>query len=325
MFYGLELFGWKLDFKKERVNGHNLFPSKVEFKAEEKFKKFLNLNKGNTPFKTIKLGYGGAPEYQTYIGHYLDGLELLPFRPDFMFDHCFKIIDDAGKVHFPDKGIKGVVQGLGNRLMNQSPQQWERIANLLGQNIPLMTCRFLAKRICESYQCPDDTNKHYNERVKECFGIEFYNQFIERFKLENGKKDFNDAQIHKASLFLKLYLSGKEGTSKKIDKTYKRLNLTKKSNLPQVHRRIEFILSLLLFLMRNERSHGAIISPFRTSRSSIERYQSYYFSMLSTYIFSLGVLNLSGYGDIDNEVILECCEENIKLQKLFFNPTEKIK
>jgi hypothetical protein len=313
-----------LDFKKERVNGHNLFPESVEFKAEKKFKQFLNLNKGNIPFKTIDLGYGDDTEYQTYIGHYLDGLELLPFRPDFMFDHCFKIIDDAGRVYFPKKGVKGIVQGLGNLLINSSRKQWEEIADQLGQNIPLMTCRFIAKRICESHYCSNDTSEQYNERARECFGADFYQQFIKRFTWVDGKKNLSDEQINKASHFLKLYLSGKQGTKKTIVQSYKKLNLTKEANLPKPQQRLELILSLLLFLMRNERSHGVIISPFRTSRSSIDRYQSYYFAMLSAYIFSLGVLKLKGFGGMDDEVILNCCEDNLKIQKLFFNPTKKL-
>ncbi|MGY3885662.1 hypothetical protein [Aeromonas aquatica] len=311
-----------MDFKKERVHCHNKFPELVQFKAEIKFKDKLYRAKSITPFSPIQLGYGDDATYQTCIGHLIDGLEFLPYRPDYMFDHCFKIIDEAGSFFFPNKGIKGIVQELPNRLLNHERACWESIINILGANIPLMTCRFLVKRICEAHFLTDSNSHQLSERAAHCFGRQFYIDFIQRFAIDNNNQttgNISSERINKGASFLKLYLSGKKGTQAPSNTSYKFLDLTKSANLPSPNQRIEFLLSLLLFNMRNERSHGAVLSPFKTSRSSLERYKSYYYAMLCTYTFCLGTLDLRGFGSLSGDKIKICTENNLQLQKTFFS------
>lgn len=311
-----------MDFKKERIDCHNKFPEVVQFKAELKFKEKLEKASFLTPFIPVELGYGDDAVYQKCIGHLIDGLESLPYRPDQMFDHCFRVIDEAGAQFFPKKGIKGIVQGVGNKLLNQSRAEWEEIILILGSNIPLMTCRFITKRICESHFRSDDSSKQLSDRAVNCFGSKFYNEFIDRFALdENGVKSekISTDKINKGASFLKLYLSGNKGTNKSANKSYESIDLTKENNLPSSNKRIEFILSLLLFNMRNERAHGSVLSPFRTSKSSIDRYRSYYYAMLCSYIFCLGVLQLRNFGNLDGTKIKICAERNVDIQKIFFS------
>lgn len=311
-----------MDFKKERVNCHNKYPELVQFKAERKFKGKLDQANGVTPFEPTQIGYGDDAVYQTCIGHLIDGLEFLPYRPDYMFDHSFKVIDETAGHFFPGKGIKGIVQGLPTKLLNHSRGEWESIIDFLGKNIPLMTCRFLVKRICEAHFLPDGNSKQLKDRASNCFGAQFYDEFINRFALDDSGQatgSISTERINKGASFLKLYLSGKKGTKIASDSSYKCLDLTNEKNVPSHNKRMEFILSLLLFNMRNERSHGAVLSPFRTSKSSIERYKSYYFAMLCSYIFCLGALDLRGFGDIPVGNMILCAEKNIQLQADFFS------
>lgn len=239
-----------------------------------------------------------------------------------MFDHCFKAIDEAGGCFFPNKGIKGIVQGLPGKLLNQSRREWEAIADLLGSNIPLMTCRFLVKRICEAHFLKDGNSQQLSDRASHCFGSQFYGEFIKRFALDDAGQatgSISTERINKGASFLKLYLSGKKGTQRPKNASYKCLDLTNEQNVPTHNARMELLLSLLLFNMRNERSHGAVLSPFRTSKSSIDRYESYYFAMLCSYIFCLGVLELRGFGSLSGEKIRICAEENVHLQLNFFS------
>ncbi|SDB54330.1 hypothetical protein SAMN02927930_02131 [Pseudidiomarina indica] len=311
-----------MDFKKERVNCHNKYPEIVKFKAERKFEEKLGGTNGVTPFIPVQLGYGDDTIYQTCVGHLIDGLEFLPYRPDYMFDHCFKAIDEAGGYFFSNKGIKGIVQGLPGRLLNHSRADWEAITDLLGANIPLMTCRFLVKRICEAHFLTDGNSKQLSDRANHCFGTQFYDEFIKRFALDDAGQatgNISAERINKGASFLKLYLSGKKGTKKSRYSSHKCLDLTDEKNLPTHKSRMELFLSLLLFNMRNERSHGAVLSPFRTSKSSIDRYKSYYFAMLCSYVFCLGAFELRGFGEMTGEKIKRCTEENVRLQLDFFS------
>jgi hypothetical protein len=309
-----------LDFKGERVNVHNEWPKRVEFKAETQFKARLELNDHAAPFKTVILDSSNDVAYQICVGHLVDGLEALPFRPDYMFDHCFRIIDERGKLLFPKKGIKGVVEGLGTKLLRASFTDWSDTIDILGKNIPLMTCRYIAKRICVAKIGIDDQSKQVAKRAEHGLGSTFYSEFVDKFgRNDQGNISSNmlDVNFNQAASFLKLYMSGAKGTKKGLS-TQSSLDLTKIANVPTNNQRIEVILSLLLFTMRNERAHGGILSPFITSKATLKRYESYYFAMLASYIFSLGVMQLYGFGGLDGAKIKDCCNANTTLQKSFF-------
>lgn len=312
-----------MDFKRERINIHNNYPQKIEFKAEKQLRERLETLKGAIPFKTIKLSINDSTydnsNYQIYVGHFIDGLDALPERPDYMFDHCFRVLDHAGSSFFENKGIKGVVQGLGTLLLKESHKEWVDIINELSKNIPLMTCRYISNILVTSYRENNDSSKQIKTRAEDCLGKFFYDKYIEHFEStegENSNKKFSE-NINKSASFLKLYLSGEKGT-KKRSAVHTDLDLTKEKNIPTENKRIEFILSLLLFTMRNERFHGTKLSQFRTSKAKLEKYESFYYAMTASYIFALGSLQLHGYGNLNGKEILECCKENLKLQKQFF-------
>jgi hypothetical protein len=310
-----------MDFKEARVATHNNWPKRIYFKAEELFKDKLDRNQGRIPFQPIVLNSDDDPEYQRFVGHLIDGLEALPFRPDYLFDHCFRIIDCGADQFFPKKGIKGIVQGLASLLLKESRHDWVMIIDALCTEMPLHTRQYLVKRMCSAYSDTDDDSKLVKERISECIGTSFYGAFVDKFcsdgkgnlaRIPSGVSNIN------ATKFLKLYLSGKTGTRTK-KASHIPLDLTKDKNVPSENRRIEFLLSILLFTMRNERAHGEVLSPFRTSKASIERYESYYYSMLTAYIFALGVMQLRKFGGVNGASILQCCQANLNLQKAFFS------
>ncbi|WP_067707683.1 hypothetical protein [Erwinia sp. ErVv1] len=317
------------DFKKQRVDCHNNFPNRVLFKTEEKFHKLIEKNNGSTPFKPIKLNYDTDKTFQTCVGHLGDGLEFLPYRPDYMFDHCFKVVDEAGKSHFnSSSGVKGIVQGIGEKLLAAEKKDWSDIISSLCSVLPVITARFIVKRIFESEEIriasPRDKKASLAKRAKACFNSQQYEKFIDKyiFKEKEGKRVYckelaeNPKVQLNAAKFIIMLLNDMEG--KKIKSNYKELDLTIASNHIPINKKSEFITSVILYNIRNERAHGSTLSPFRTSKSDISRYQGYYFSMLCTYIFSLGLFQLRNYGGISASEIKSCCIKNVSLQKDFF-------
>lgn len=309
-----------VDFKKARIEAHNNWPQIGDFKAEKAFRDLLSAKGDIPPFKTITLGHGSGKDYQIYVGHYVDGLEALPYRPDFLFDQSFKVVDNGAKILFPNLGIKGIAQGLAAKLLVLAPVEWQNITDELGRNMPLATFRYIVKRICSAHGGTDRLSKQFQERATNCFKSKFYNDFVDKFSRDDSGALSNfpsSKNIEKGASFLKLYMSGKVGTRTKAA-THINLDLTQPNNLPSLPQRIEFIMSLLLFNMRNEHAHGAVASPFRSSKASLDRYESYYFSMLAAYIFSLGVLCLRNLGNINGTQIENCCSENVALLNSFF-------
>ena len=310
-----------MNTQDQRIAAHNNWPTKVEFKAERAFREHLNVKGESIPFKTIALGPGNDRTYQVCVGHFVDALEALPHRPDYFFDHCFKVIDVSAKPLFNKQGVNGIVQGLAGKLLSASTQDWQATVDALGSHVPLMTCRYLAKRMLLAHGTTDDLDKQLELRVEKCVRKTVYDEFVGKFGSDASGARLNpatDGAIEKAASFLKLYLSGKPA-SKSRGSGFALLDLKNPKNVPTHHQRIEFLLSIFLFTMRNERSHGGVLSAFRTSKGTLERYEGYYFAMLCAYIFSLGVLNLRGLGSISPPNILICATDNLAMQKAFFS------
>jgi hypothetical protein len=306
--------------QNQRIQAHNNWPKREEFKAEHAFREKLEAQAYRIPFKTITLGNGSDRTYQICVGHLVDALEALPNRPDYFFDHCFKIIDECARPLFNKQGIKGIVQGLSGKLLTASKADWQAIVNALGDAIPLMTCRYLSKRMLSVHGSSDDLDKMLAARVEKCLRKSVYDEFFAKFGVDSRGARVQpptDSAIEKSASFLKLYLSGKPA-SKPRGSGYALLDLHNPKNVPSHQQRIEFLLSVLLFTMRNERAHGGVLSAFRTSKGNLERYESYYFTMLCSYVFALGVLSLRGFGAITPAMICACVADNIKLQKSFF-------
>ncbi|MBT0511493.1 hypothetical protein ISO42_05365 [Morganella morganii subsp. morganii] len=125
----------------------------------------------------------------------------------------------------------------------------------------------------------------------------------------------------RAVKILMMILKGQKG-SKTKNPVFPLLDLSNESNHFSLNKKYEFITSVLLYNVRNERAHGSTLSQFRTSKSDISRYEGYYFSMLYVYIISLGIFELNGFSGYTSNEVQSCCEINIKAMKKIFLATE---
>jgi hypothetical protein len=320
LFWGNYVQEQKMDFKKERVRAHNEWPEKILFKAESMFKSKLDAFAEDQLFTGVQLGQSEDRDFQLCVSHLIDGLEFLPFRPDYLLDHSIKVIELAGKSLAPNNGIKGVTQRLGGALLALDRAGWEAIVDELTRAMPVYLYELMARRILQTATMPQTGPiKGLKVRAEHALGKVFYDAFIEKYTLDpHGKIIATAAEDSKkvAANLLKLYMSGVKGTRVRPS-TPSPLDLSIEKNIPSHERRMECLLSILLFTIRNERAHGSVISPFRSSKARIERYENYYFLMLIAYIFAVGAIARE-YGTVSSTAILKCCKVNISQQQQFF-------
>jgi len=134
---------------------------------------------------------------------------------------------------------------------------------------------------------------------------------------QSPRTDITDSNEKKLGLFLRAYLRAKPKQPKNAA-SHVLLDLGKAVNIPSDCKRIELLLSLLLFQIRNERAHGVGMSPFRASKSSMDRYKNYYFQMLIAYTFALGGMSLRWPESISAADIAKTMVKNVQLQNSFF-------
>lgn len=303
----------RLNFANERVKAHNNWPTKTLFKGEIKFEQRLK-DTGYSPFTPISIQPNTDPEFQRCVGHLLDALEEIPRRPDFAFDHFYRIIDITGS-HFHTGGNKGICQNMPETLLKLDSPNWKSIIDTICLAMPLRTYELLAKRLLTA--SIEKTPLH--KRAEHAFGARFHNAFVRKYSLDSKGQPLMtapDVNRHSAAKLLKLYMSGTVGMRAKAASD-PALDFTNTRNVADHRRRSEVLMSLLLFTVRNERTHGAIISPFRTSKVTMDRYESYYFIMLISYIYALGLLS-ARFSCTTPEKILIGARENIKLHQDFF-------
>lgn len=313
-----------MDVKAQRINAYNQWPASVTFRAEAEFRSRLSEQDGQIPFEPIALVANKAAEYHRCVGHLIDGLDALPDRPDYFFDHCFKLLDLAKTTVAPGGGNRGVMERLPGELLTLDRKSWEAIADELGRAIPRTTVDFLAKRLLEAQLGQGKYAKELKERAEEVMGAKFYSAFCKKYLCdENGQPTGSfQGKLQKAGSLLRLYLSGKPA-SRKGKASHPDLEFRGKKI--SAEERMKALLSLLLFTVRNERAHGVVISPFRTSKATMARYESYYFLMLTAYVFALGTLALRFKGNsVASADILAGCKANLAIQARFFNSTRYV-
>ncbi len=310
-----------MNFKGQRIDAHNNWPAKTNFRAETAFQGKLTSRQDEIPFTPILISQNGDDGYQRCVGHLIDGLDALPNRPDYFFDHCFKVLDLAQAKVAPSCGIRGVMEKLPTELLTLDTHTWTQVTGELGKAIPRVTVDFLAKRLLHAFVGKGKQHKELRERAEACMGHAFYTAFCTKFvTATNGQPLANFSRnIPMAGSLLRLYLSGKPGTRKKKASAP---ILDVRLNPASAPKRMQVLLSLLIFTIRNERTHGAVISPFRTSKAKLERYESYYFLMLVAYLYALGTLSLRfPNNSVSGAEILAGCTANLMQQSSFFADT----
>jgi hypothetical protein len=304
-------------FKSQRVEAHNEWPAVTEFAAEVDFRAELAANSGRAPFQPIKLEHNDDPAYQTCIGHLIDGLDALPLRPDYFFDHCFRVLDN-GTGYFGSKGIEGVMMKLPGDLIAADSATWTVVVNELVEAMPHITRLLLARRLLQSHAVKPAL-KPLIKRAERVFGSVFAAQFGQKYAYDASGAALPsiNSNIDRAASLLKQYLSGEPGTRTKAP-THPALDL--RGTVIPAKQRMQVLLSLLLFTLRNERAHGTVISPFRTSRATVERYESYYYIALMAYVFALGSISVRfSTASITSTQILTGMRANLALLSAFFH------
>lgn len=84
--------------------------------------------------------------------------------------------------------------------------------------------------------------------------------------------------------------------------------------------KLNFLINGILFTFRNDRAHGAVFSPFRSSKASIKTYAHCNFCFLAAYILLLILLQKNDNYRISNKDVVKNINQNIDLfSKLYGN------
>lgn len=275
------------DTKTLRVRYNNEWPSRFLFPVEEQLKKRLDENNMQQVFIPAHLKPSIDQEFHALFGHFLEGLDQLPFRPDAAFDAIWKALDAE---FFRVKDQSGAPQHESRfesflTKITTDPNTCKAF-HPLAKVIPMQTCEFVAKRILKSKTNPDQHADAFIKRAKVCLGEEMFLAFLGKYE-PLWVSTPEEAQ-RKAGAFLRRLVVGDE-----LDVNGVKFTLTQEKIA-------SFLTSIVMPQFRNERFHGTTFPPFRSSTAKLKTYAHCYFVLMVAYALLLEVFLYRNFNVIDS-------------------------
>lgn len=326
---------WKMpdniaeNHKDARLEAYNAWPILVQFDAEKQFSDYISRKGISNVFSVIpvtKLNISGNVAdntlYEDCIGHLLDGLSFLPTRPDSAFDCFFRIIDSAGKAN-SNENITNVVSNIGDRLLSADHDGWRDIIRSLTSAMPDGLYRYAASRLfAAAYGSRDIDVGALKIRAPAWMGQARFDEFKSHYQSGAASSDKEEVLRTRemAAKFLRKYVNSVPSPNIKPGRFANRpgMDLSNPANEVSVRDQSVFITSIIIYTARNERTHGEMMNPFKTSLSNLQTYRKHYYSMLMCYVYALGALS-NRFGCVIVKDIAAGVRRNIQLQADFFS------
>jgi len=290
-----------------RVKYNNEWPKKFNFPVEDSFLQRVEEKKLDQVFFPAPLSYSDIWEFQYYLGYLLDALDMLPNRPDLAFDHIWKALDSEFfkvKGEFESYDVcrfdAFVDKILKEDITAKSILKYLKI-------IPYQTCEYAAKRIIEASTDAGKKSHSGNlfKQAKKALGKDFILNFIEKYPPGSNKKP-SPADQRNAGRLLKMIFSGNEIDIKGI-----KFQIDEKSLAI-------FLLKVVLANSRNERFHGSVFPPFRSSQARIETYAHAYYLFHISYALLMDVFLYRDFGVIDSSEVELNIQKNTDIFSTLF-------
>lgn len=270
------------EFAKKRIEYINNWPNSNMFEAELNYKKrcddFID-SYGLTPFLPVKMWEDDDDIFNRAISHLIDGLEMMPLRPNFAFAFIFSGLDFYVK-HTYGSNTTGSLKKLAEDIYALATvnSDVKTMLTEMFSAFPVNAGLYMYKSLC------GQSNHNNNVRLKVVTdasnaNIVAHANLVDNIYNHYGYDKTNyDASIRQASLLYR--------------KIFTKNNLIITGNAVVITDRFRLYLLLLglIYSLRNDAMHGSSMSSTKSSRSSPERYALNYYTFLTTYNMFMCIL-----------------------------------
>ncbi|UTM59248.1 hypothetical protein L4174_021330 [Photobacterium sp. CCB-ST2H9] len=294
-----------MDTKKLRIKYNNDWPKSFDFPVEETFLNRLRSKGLQQAFVSCDLGYSDNYQFQFYLGYLIDALDMLPKRPDLAFDHVWKALDSEFFLVQQEIGNQNCSRfdGFVDRILNDGKSSAVFLSYL--PLIPYQTCEYAAKRVIEASNEADNHAKTLFSRAKSSLGASFVEKFVTKYPPgANGKP--TPADQRKAGRLFRLIFSGNE------------VDLAGDKFLFSDEELSKFLIKVILANSRNERFHGGVFPPFRSSSAKLATYAHAYYLLHISYGLLLDVFLYRDHGVIQSNDVVSIMNNNLTIFSLLF-------
>jgi len=286
--------------RESRTKFNNYWPATFLFPTEEAFIRRLAKHNLASVFLPAQLVHSDDHSFQNLLSLCIDAFDYLPLRPDLSFDQIWKALDAE---FFRLKRGSGVPSNQSRFSVFathiSSSQLTSKSHYSLAACVPLQTCEFFAKRILDSKTNPNEHSEAFIKRVKNNVGESLLNDIYLKYE-SNWLTESKRAETQrKLGGLLRLILSGKQ--------------VVIGANCYQLpsEQVAQLIISTILPQFRNERFHGSVRPPFRSSKATLKTYTHAYFIFIYAYALLCEVFLYRGFGVVKLEAVSEATQGNL--------------
>lgn len=286
--------------RESRTKFNNCWPATFLFPTEEALIKRLAKKNLISIFLPVHLEHSDDHGFQNLLSLGIDALDYLPLRPDFSFEQVWKALDAE---FFRLKSALGTAPNKSRfsafAKHIASSQLTSKSHYSLAASVPLQTCEFLAKRILDSKANPNEHSDAFIKRVKSNFGENLLTDIHTKYD-SNWLTPTKRAETQRRlGGLIKLILAGK--------------SVTVESNNYQLSNDevAQFIISTVLPQFRNERFHGNVRPPFRSSTATLKTYAHAYFIFIYAYALLCEVFLYRDFGVVQPKDVIAATQGNL--------------
>lgn len=201
-------------------------------------------------------------DYHYHLAFLVEAVELLPLKIDLSFDAVWRAFESFYKSHViapNDFKLGQEAPDLAAKIDTQS--EHSQLLDTLLKNIPVQSCEYLIERIMRQWQRPNsDYQLIWNRLNNPANRHRSVTSLLASIAAKYNAPSPALGDQRKAAMLLRLALQGTE-----VD-----LSGTK-IRLPRAER-ISFLINALLYTFRNDRFHGNMQPPFKSSVGTLQTY-----------------------------------------------------
>lgn len=252
-------------------------------------------------FNSVKFPYSENDKYHYYLNFLIESLELLPLKIDLAFDTCWKGFESLTfEKYSPRDKATEVLSLFSIDYQNKECAVYidgdVTISRLLSL-LPVQTCEYLSWKLFDL--SPKGDAKRIKDRLtwsnNNTKALKFLPEFTQKYNAPNVSPD----DYRKSAMLLRKVFNGEHIKVGSFEDSF---SLTERFSL---------LILGVLYTFRNDRFHGSMLPPFKSSIATLQTYSHAHFCFLATHHIFIQSLEEMRWANFNSEETIRTLSKNI--------------
>jgi hypothetical protein len=260
---------------------------------------------GNRLFVPYPFPYTDDDTYHYHLAFLVEAVDLLPLKMDLSFDAVWRAFESMYTRSIAPKKYKLHEQApivasdiVAHVVLDQA------VRDLLS-SVPMQSCEYLAQRIFDGWRDPlTDWERIWNRLNNRRHG--HVTHLLEEIAIKYSAPVIALDDRRKVAILLRLALHGEE-----VDLQGAKIKIP-------VEERISFLLNALLYTFRNDRFHGGMQPPFKSSKGTLRTYTHAHYCFLWAHFLFLYALAKVQAAVVELHLLADNIGHNLEVYKKIY-------